>query len=300
MSNIKLAIGADIGGTHITAALIDLNSKSIIPDSVKRTHVNAAGTADEIIKAWADCIKEARLDKKVESICLAIPGPFDYEAGISLITGQAKYENLYKLNVKDMLAAVLGFPVQSIFLENDAACFLQGEVFSGAASNYAKETVIGITLGTGLGSAIYRSGTSKDGDMWRWPFKEGIAEDYICTRWFVKRWKEITGESVNGVREILESDSPKKKADQLFAEFNSHLSAFLFDFIANESPAAIVIGGNIAKAYDWFGPTLTSIINSKHSSIKIEQAILGEEAPLAGAVSSWLQSQKASPILPDY
>jgi glucokinase len=151
-----------------------------------------------------------------------------------------------------------------------------------------------------LGSAVYRMGASKDGDMWRWPFKEGIAEDYICTRWFVKRWKEITGESVTGVREILESSSPKKKADQLFADFNSNLSDFLFDFIAKESPAAIVIGGNIAKAFDWFGSTLTSTINAKHPPIKIVQAILGEEAPLAGAVGSWLQKQKSSPILPDY
>jgi len=299
MSNSKLAIGADIGGTHITAALIDLESKSIVPSSVKRKNVNAAGSADEIIRSWADCISEARRDKEVESICLAIPGPFDYESGISLITGQAKYENLYKLNIKDLLGASLNFPVQSIFLENDAACFLQGEVFSGAAGKYAKETVIGITLGTGLGSAVYRMGTSKDGDMWRWPFKEGIAEDYICTRWFVKRWKELTGESVNGVREILESDSPKRKADELFAEFNSNLSGFLFDFIANESPATIVIGGNISRAFDWFGPTLTSIINAKHPTIKIERAILGEEAPLAGAVGSWLQNQKSSPVLPD-
>jgi glucokinase len=300
MSNTNLAIGADIGGTHITAALIDLDSKIIVSSSVKRTHVNAGGTVDEIIKAWTDCITEARQDKEVESICLAIPGPFDYEAGISLIHGQAKYESLYQLNVKDLLAASLSFPVQSIFLENDAACFLQGEVFSGAADKYAKQTVIGITLGTGLGSAVYRMGASKDGDMWRWPFKEGIAEDYICTRWFVKRWKEITGESVTGVREILESSSPKKKADQLFADFNSNLSDFLFDFIAKESPAAIVIGGNIAKAFDWFGSTLTSTINAKHPPIKIVQAILGEEAPLAGAVGSWLQKQKSSPILPDY
>src|SRR5690348_7189716 len=186
MSNIKLAIGADIGGTHITAALIDLDSKSIIPSSVKRTYLNAAGTADEIIRAWADCIREARQDKEIESICLAIPGPFDYETGISLITGKAKYESLYKLNVKELLSDSLNFPVRSIFLENDAACFLQGEVFSGAAGSYAKEAVIGITLGTGLGSAVYRMGSSKDGDMWRWPFKDGIAEDYICTRWFVK------------------------------------------------------------------------------------------------------------------
>jgi glucokinase len=300
MSNSNLAIGADIGGTHITAALIDLNNKTIVPSSIKRNHVNAEGTAEEIIKAWSDCIAEARQNKPVESICLAMPGPFDYEVGISQIRGQAKYESLYGMNIKDRLAGVLNFPVQSIFLENDAACFLQGEVFNGAASKYAERTVIGITLGTGLGSAVYSAGTSKNADMWCWSFKGGIAEDYLCTRWFIKRWKEITGESVHGVREILESSQSKKKADEIFAEFSNHLADFLFDFIANESPAIIIIGGNIAKAYDWFGQTLMAIINAKYPSIKIEQAVLGEEAALTGAVSSWLQKQQSSLILPEY
>ena len=294
MSSANFAIGADIGGTHITAALIDLHKKTIIPSSVKRAHVNAAGTADEIITAWANCIADAMQGNEVESICLAMPGPFDYEVGISLIRGQAKYENLYELNVKNRLAKALNYPSHGIFLDNDAACFLQGEVFNGAANKYAEDTVIGITLGTGLGSAVYKEGISKNADRWCWPFKEGIAEDYLCTRWFVKRWKEIAGETISGVKEISLLPKTSEKANKIFTEFSEHFAEFLLDFISTESPAAIVIGGNIAKAFDRFGPTLTSIINAKHPEIKIEQAILGEEASLSGAVSSWLQRQKSS------
>lgn len=294
MSNANFAIGADIGGTHITAALIDLHKKTIIASSVKRAHVNAAGTADEIITAWSRCIADARQDNQVESICLAMPGPFDYEAGISLIRGQAKYENLYELNVKHKLAKALNCPAHNIFLDNDAACFLQGEVFNGAANKYAEDTVIGITLGTGLGSAVYKAGISKNADRWCWPFKEGIAEEYLCTRWFVHRWKELTGETISGVKELTVLSRSEEKAKEIFTEFGENLAAFLLDFISNESPAAIVIGGNIAKAFDRFGPLLTSIINIKHPAIKIKQAILGEEASLSGAVSSWLQRQKSS------
>lgn len=290
MESIKLAIGADIGGSHITAALIDITNRTIIPASVKRAPVNSGGTADEIIRDWAKCITDARQDSQVESICLAMPGPFDYEAGISLMRGQAKYESLYELNTKEALAKALNFPVQDIFMENDAACFLQGEIFNGAVSEYADSTVIGITLGTGLGSAVYRSGKSYNADMWQHPFKGSIAEEYLSTRWFVNRWQEVTGEKISGVKEIKQLPITSEKAKEVFGEFGAHLAEFLLAFIAKESPAAIVIGGNIAKAFDWFGPTITSIIGEQHPAIKIEQAILGEEAPLSGAVSSWLQT----------
>jgi glucokinase len=294
MSDAKFAIGADIGGTHITAALIDLHNKTIVPGSIKRTVVNAGGTAIEIIKAWSDCISAAMQNKQVESICLAMPGPFDYEAGISLMQGQAKYESLYQLNIKEMLAKELEVSTRTIFMENDAACFLQGEVYNGAARTYAGNTVIGITLGTGLGSAVYKAGKSVNADMWRHPFKEGIAEDYLCTRWFVRRWNQVTGEKISGVKEIKQMPVTSEKAKAVFNEFGVHLAEFLLEFIAKESPDVVVIGGNIAKAFDWFGPTLTSIIVAKHPTIKIEQAILGEEASLSGAVSSWLHKQQSS------
>jgi glucokinase len=293
MNNAKFAIGVDIGGTHVTAALIDLHNKAIISSSVKRTSVNAAGTADEIIKTWSACIRDARQDCQVEGICFAMPGPVDYEAGISLMRGQAKYENLYGLNMKEELAKSLGCPVHAIYMDNDAACFLQGEVFNGAANAYSGSTVIGITLGTGLGSAVYKGGASQNADMWRWPFKEGIAEDYLCTRWFVQRWKQVAGETIEGVKEIGQLPETSENAKRVFIEFGEHLADFLLEFIAEQSAEAVVIGGNIAKAFEWFGPTLESVIGAKHPTIRIEQAILGESGSLLGAVSSWLKRKSS-------
>src|SRR5687768_1796377 len=115
MSRANIAMGVDIGGTHITVALIDLQSKKIIPASVKRSTVNAAGTADEIIDAWSSCMASTKQHGEIENICMAIPGPFDYEAGISLMRGQDKYESLYGLNIKERLAISLNLPKQAIF-----------------------------------------------------------------------------------------------------------------------------------------------------------------------------------------
>jgi glucokinase len=293
MSSANITMGVDIGGTHITVALIDLHSKIIIPTSLQRAAVNAAGDSDEIIHAWASCMTDVKQNHEIESICIAMPGPFDYEAGISLMRGQDKYEKLYGLNIKELLAKSLAISKQSIFIDNDAACFLQGEVFNGIATAYNKNTVAGITLGTGLGSAVYKDGKSRNADMWCWPFKEGIAEDYLSTRWFVQRWNQLTGETISGVKELISHDN-NEKVKELFAEFTVNLSAFLSDFIMKEKAAAVVIGGNIAKAFDRFAPELIAMINNQHPGIIIKQAMLGEEAQLLGAVGAWLQKLQAA------
>ncbi|HRP57404.1 hypothetical protein, partial [Agriterribacter sp.] len=63
---------------------------------------------------------------------IAMPGPFDYEKGISYITGLHKYEYLYGLNVKELLAAELNIPLGNIRMMNDAAAYLAGELKAGA------------------------------------------------------------------------------------------------------------------------------------------------------------------------
>lgn len=297
MSRSHLAIGVDVGGTHITAALVDLETKEIVPSSKRRATVNAAGSAEEIIAAWSDCIAKTKQDYAVESVCMAVPGPFDYEGGICLMRGQAKYESLYGLNVKERLAHSLQRSPQTIFMENDAACFLQGEVFAGAATGYADKTVIGITLGTGLGSAVYKNGKSNSADLWCFPFKEGMAEDYLSTRWFVQRWHQRTGLPINGVKELSLLAETDSGAEKIFSEFAENLAVFLSGFIGKESPQAVVIGGNIAKAFHRFGPVVSFLTGTKHPEIKMVQGALGEEAPLLGAVGGRLQQQKALPAI---
>jgi glucokinase len=66
--------------------------------------------------------------------------------------GQSKYDNLYNMDVKALLAEELGLPPTSIHFINDAAAFLQGENIVHLQTN---KRILGITLGTGLGSAVW-------------------------------------------------------------------------------------------------------------------------------------------------
>lgn len=281
------ALGIDIGGSHITAALVDLGTRSVIEGSWNRTRIDSHGEAEDIIASWAAVISEvfSKAPAGVQHIGIGMPGPFDYEQGISLMKGQHKYDALYKLNVKNLLADKLGIAPAQIRFINDAGCFLQGEVFSGAGRNY--ERVIGLTLGTGLGSAVYRDGKAKDADRWCSPFKDGMAEDYLSTRWFVKRYQEVSGQDVPDVRALVARIGVDDSIQGLFNEFAVNLGTVLADFAQTEQPEVIVIGGNIANAADLFFPLLIATLQQHHIHVPVVTATLGEAAALIGAASLW-------------
>lgn len=116
------------------------------------------------------------------------------------------------------------------------------------------------------------------------PFKESIAEEYISTRWFMKRYQEITGAEVKNVEEMLATATPSVK-DEIFEEFSDNLSIFLNDLIAQEQPQVVVIGGNIAKTWEHFIDALKNKITDK--SVAIRQSEMWEDAALVGAASAW-------------
>ncbi len=288
--NEQVVLGADIGGTHITTAFVDLQARAILPATVSRVPVNGHGTADEIISVWASTLQHSAAGLNVAdvNIGIAMPGPLDYEKGISKIQNQDKYDALYELNIKELLAKKLQInPAQIRFL-NDAACFLQGEVFGGAAKGYCR--AIGLTLGTGLGSSRYVNGVAQDAALWCTPFLDGIAEDYLATRWFVKRYQALTGEILGGVRELAELAPTNALAESVFKEYGQTLAAFLANFIAADTPEAVVIGGNIAKASPLFLPHTEEALAARGIKTPLLNAILAEEAALLGAASCWQAS----------
>lgn len=286
-----VVLGIDIGGSHLTAALINTTTRAFIPDTYTRIRVNSKGTAEEIIDTWVGAIESiyknhAVADKKIG---IAMPGPFDYDKGVSYITGLDKYEALYKLNVKELLSKRLGIPVSAILMMNDAACFLRGEVFYGAAKGY--QDAIGITLGTGTGSAMHHNGVTEDANLGPSPFMDSIADEYFSTRWFVKRYKETTGNVVKDVKELV-SLHDERVIKALFSEFVNNLVVFLTGFATREKPQVIVMGGNIAQTSELFLRDLVEGLAKNGLSIPIVKAELGEEAAILGAASLFEKDPK--------
>lgn len=277
--------GVDIGGSHITAGLVNIATRTMVSDSLVRNPVNPHAGHDEIIAAWGNAIRQAAfsLGAIPYQVGIAMPGPFDYPNGVSLIKGFNKYESLYGLNVKELLAQFLGIQAADIKLKNDAAAFLQGEVFGGAARGYAKAA--GITLGTGLGSARMVNGDTEEGALNILPLHDGIAEDYISIRWFMKRYHELTGQYANGVKALAEKAGQEEQAAQVFREFSANLALVLQHFMAEEQPGIVVVGGGIANAFDLFYPELKRLLAATMGDTVIKQSLLGEPAAMIGAAS---------------
>ena len=99
---MSVVLGVDIGGSHITVALVDLHKRSVVTGSGKRKLVNARGSASQILDTWCEVINTVFTGMPAESrrLGIAMPGPFNYKEGISLIEHQDKFRSLYKMYIK--------------------------------------------------------------------------------------------------------------------------------------------------------------------------------------------------------
>jgi glucokinase len=283
--------GVDIGGSHITAALVNICSREVQAGSWKREAVDATGSAKAIIQSWVDviggCFDSAGI--KPSFVGIAMPGPFDYPNGISLIKDQEKFRSLYGMDVRQLLAKHLDIEESCIRFSNDAACFLQGELFSGAGQDVTR--AIGLTLGTGFGSAYSEDGIAKDADLWCAPFRDNIAEYYFSNDGLVRKYEALTGKRVATAKELAAMAPHDPAAAEVFRQFGTGLAEFLSPVIERHSAELLVIGGNIAKAFPLFSPSL--IEDLSQYDIRVHESVLGENATLIGAASMWASYKRA-------
>jgi glucokinase len=305
----KFAVGADIGGSHITSALIDLVEKSIVRNSIATQQVNNQASAEDILTKWNIALQHSVGSislKDLAGVGFAMPGPFDYANGIALFTHEvAKYENLYGVDVAGALSNHMGLSRQQFRFMNDATAFAIGEAWMGKAKNVNRS--LSVTLGTGFGSAfvdnglpvVERDDVPKLGCVWHLPYRNGIADDYFSTRWFIKNFFEKTNKRATGVREIADMASYDTTAVDLFATFGTGLGEFLGYWLEKFRAEMLVIGGNVTGAYHLFGSAFESALQRKGIHISIQISELTEESAIAGSAhlhedKFW---QKVQPLL---
>ncbi len=275
-------IGVDIGGSHISAGIISADGKDIAPGSEVRMPVNSLGSKEEILDVWADCIKALGLSSD-SLLGIAMPAPFDYEQGISLMVEQGKYLALYRVNVKSELSDRLGVPAENILFLNDAAAFLQGEAVAGGWNN--QQHLMGLTFGTGLGGAFKSGELAEDGAVWSIPFKEGIAEDYLSTAFFRNWAKERFGTTETGLKPLLDSSETREATLEMLAVFGRNLAELIHMQAKIRKIEGLVLGGNIMKAADHFLPLVKKLLQERNIQVEIRISRLGEKAAMIGAAS---------------
>jgi glucokinase len=310
--NKNIAIGTDIGGSHISCAAIDLVSGKIIRNTLTERSVDNQAQANTIIGTWTQALsavlKKVPLEN-VKGIGFAMPGPFDYVKGISYIRGVAKYENLYGINITDAISNSLsvkdGFLIRFM---NDASSFAVGEAWAGSAANFNRS--LSITLGTGFGSAFIRNRipivdgpeVPKLGCIYHLPFKDGIADDYFSTRGLLSRYKKLTGKELDGVKELAALAGTEKAVTDLFIDFGENTGLFLAPWLNKFKAEILVIGGNISHAYNLFGDAFEIRLKKENCFCKVAISKLKEDAALLGSGyllddEFWRSVQHALPLM---
>ncbi|MDB5012747.1 MAG: hypothetical protein JWQ25_949 [Daejeonella sp.] len=169
-------IGAAIEDSHISVGLVDFETRKVVRQTVQRLKVDPFGTADQIIATWAKALKQVTESNEIDnvSVGISIPGVCNYETGVLSSINGNRYRSLYGSNLKALVSSELGISPSNIRLLNDAACFLQGEIFGGTGRGFQRS--LGVTLGMGLGNARYIDGKVTDTQLYNMPLYDGIAE----------------------------------------------------------------------------------------------------------------------------
>lgn len=293
-------VALDIGGSHITAAAVDVGTGRIVGSGKTTLNFDPDAPAKKILDAWklaaSGALKSIPHDVSFSGVGAAMPGPFDYDLGICLMKEIGKLQSLYGMNIRTFLKDVLNLSDKvPVIFKNDAVCFLLGEVWMGAATGY--RDAIGITLGTGFGSAFLKKGKLVEhypgmppsGWFYNVPFRDGMADDYFSTRGILRIHREITGGNISGALELAQRAPQDPDARKVFEIFGNNLAEFLLPFFSSFKPGCLVIGGNIARAWQWFRHNLIKGLADSPVPVVIKPSVLFEDAALLGAALLPLQ-----------
>lgn len=237
--NTKKYIGVDIGGTSIVAARFsedELIEKNEVPTGANRP-------AEEILESLYSAIQPVLTDEVV-GIGIGMPGFMDAESGeIFAINNIPAFKGV---SVKKAVENKFGLPT---FQNNDANCFALGEAYFGAGKGF--KNMVGITMGTGLGSGIIidrkiHSGLAGGaGEIGCVPIQGGIGDDFCSNALFVNEYKK------NGIDLYHEAKAGNQESKDAFNHLAKNLGEIVRLLMYIIAPEAFIVGGSVAKSWEF-------------------------------------------------
>ena len=303
-----LVFAADVGGTHIRAAVVDQDGKILL-----RTKQNTpqANDPDEIVRALVNAVREGEklgIANEITAVSVVVPGTVDVEKG--MVVRAPNVPSLNGFQLTDALSSELN---RSALIENDANAAAVGEMWLGAGRG--KRTIVCVTLGTGVGGGIVL-----DGKLWRGvdgaaaeighmcvdPFggvacgcgSRGCLEVYASATAIVRMTRELKPrypESALDEKEELTSQiifdagvAGDELALEVFRRMGVYLGIGLANLINILNPEMIVIGGGLANGWQLFEKNMRQQVAERAfpllaARVQIVRAACGDDAGLLGA-----------------
>jgi glucokinase len=274
-------VGVDIGGSHLKAGRV-VNGR-IEKESVKPVKRDAS--FNQVLDDLFNCIDEV-ITKNTKSIGVGVPAVVDTLNGIVYDVQNIPSWGLVPL--KQLLIERYGVLV---FLNNDANCFALGEKIYGRGFHY--KNFVGLSLGTGIGmgviinESLYNGVLCGAGEIGMIAYKESIIENYASSFFFIQKY------GLHPIEVFKRAEQGDPKSIIAFQDYGFHLGEAIKTILYLYAPEAIIIGGSISKAYEYFQESLQTNLNTfaykkQIENLKIEVSTKNE-SPILGAASLCLQ-----------
>jgi glucokinase len=262
----SVVLAYDLGGTKVAIGVVDSSGK------ILAFHREAAfikqgkkATLDQLIRLGKEMIAKF---PAIACVGIASAGPLDPISGELLdpTNFSGPEGNWGRVELTKILAKGLK---KKVYLENDAAAALLAEVWKGHAKG--KKNAMILTLGTGLGTAVFANGEllrggrhlhTEAGHMIIKAGDEtapcgcgqfGCAEAYLAGRSFAHRARvQLRNEVIDAPQIAARAREGNAAALELFEEYSDHLATALHNYVVTFYPEIVVFTGSFAAAHDLF------------------------------------------------
>ena len=307
---MRTAIGVDLGGSHVTAAVISEDGTIHRQHEVDLEDLSF-NAVSEVLKSTIEAALKDPEAKEVVGIGIGSPGNIEPRSGAVLYSPNFKWINI---PLGETLRAHFDMPV---FVGNDARCATLGEYMYGIGRG-TKNFVL-LTLGTGIGGGIISDGDLVLGNR----FGAGEVghhqirpnDGFICGCGKIGCF-EAQSSGTGLIRHafavapsfprstLLEIDRDKlsskkiRKAAQAgdlhalaaWRNFTNDLSMGLANIIAFVNPEVIALGGGVSTAADFMLDAVRGRVDELTTMVprgttRIVVAQLGNDAGQVGAAT---------------
>lgn len=306
--------GIDLGGTNIVAGVLDEKFNIISRDRIKTALPRSAESIiDDMATAMRKALSKAGLSlNDIDCVGVGCPGSIDIPNGVVTYSNNLEWWNVPLVG---MLSDKLDG--KKVLIDNDANAAALGELKAGCG--VGKESIVAITLGTGVGGGVIFDGkilsgsNGAGGELGHTVTvmhgenctcgRKGCFEAYASATALIRQTKaameanrnskmwEIAGslDRVNGITAFDGMRAGDAAAKEVVDNYIYYVACGLTNFINIFQPEILCLGGGVCNEGDTLLVPLKAIIEqerySKASDKQTEIAIakLGNDAGIIGA-----------------